>query len=84
MFVYPKHKLKKVINHLIILSNVFGPEIACKIIFLKMREQLKCLKPFMILLNILPDRLYNIGEEKIINTDLVPMDNNIVNALRKI
>jgi hypothetical protein len=38
----------------------------------------------MILLNILPSRLYNVGEEKIINTDVVPMDNKIVEALRKI
>jgi len=77
-------KERLILNHLIILSNVFGPEIACKIIFLKMKEQLKFLKPFLILLNILPNRLYNVGEEKIINTDLVPMDKNIVEALRKI
>ena len=52
--------------------------------FLKIKDQLKYLKPFMILLNMLPDRLYNVGENKIINTDLVPMDNKIVEALRKI
>jgi hypothetical protein len=77
-------KERLILNHLIILSNVFGPEVACKIIFLKIKDQLKCLKPFMILLNMLPDRLYNVGENKIINTDLVPMDNKIVEALRKI
>jgi hypothetical protein len=77
-------KERLILNHLIILANVFGPDIACKIIFLKMRDQLKYLKPFMILLNMLPSRLYNVGEEKIINTDLIPMDNKIVEALRKI
>jgi hypothetical protein len=77
-------KERLILNHLIILSNVFGPEIACKIIFLKMTGQLKFLKPFLILLNILPNKLYNVGDEKIINTDLVPMDKNIVEALRKI
>ena len=77
-------KERLILNHLIILSNVFGPEIACKIIFLKMKDQLKYLKPFMILLNILPNVLCNVGEDKIINTDIVPMDKNIVKALRKI
>jgi hypothetical protein len=77
-------KERLILNHLIILSNVFGPEIACKIIFLRMKEQLKYLKPFLILLNILPNKLYNVGDEKIINTDVIPMDNKIVELLRKI
>jgi len=49
-----------------------------------MKDQLKYLKPFMILLNMLPNRIYNVGEDKIINTDIVPMDTKIVEALRKI
>jgi len=77
-------KERLILNHLIILSNVFGPEIACKIIFLRMKEQLKYLKPFLILLNILPNKLYNVGDENIINTDVIPMDNKIVELLRKI
>jgi len=74
-----------ILNHLIILNNVFGPEALAKIIFLKMVDQLQYVKPFMILLAILPKVVYDVGKEgSIIYTDDVPMDSRIVEALRKI
>lgn len=77
-------KERLILNHLIILSNVFASEILCKILYLKMKNELKYIKPFLILLNILPEKLFNVNNEKIIYTDLVPMDENIVKILRKI
>jgi hypothetical protein len=38
----------------------------------------------LILLEILPEKIYNVGEEKIIETDLIEMDLNIVAKLRKV
>ena len=73
-----------ILNHLIVLSNVFKPPILCKILWLKMEDYLPYVKPFLILLNILPDKLYNINNEYIIDTTLVPMDGHIVEVLRKI
>ena len=74
-----------ILNHLIILNNVFGPETLVKIIFLKMESQLKYIKPFLILLNILPTTVTNVGRDgSVIYTDDVPMDSKITEALRKI
>ena len=49
-----------------------------------MKEQMKYVKPFLILLNILPEKIFNIGEEKEIDTNLIPMDLIIIERLRKI
>lgn len=78
-------KERLILNHFIILNNVFGPIHLTRIIFLKMEKQLKYVKPFLVLLNILPEKVYNIGKEgKIFVTDEIEMDQKIIEALRKI
>lgn len=78
-------KERLILNHIIILNNVFGPTHTVRIIFLKMEKQLKYVKPFLVMLNILPERVYNIGKEgKIFVTDEIEMDLRIIEALRKI
>ena len=78
-------KERLILNHLIVLSNVFRPEILCKIMWLKMdKDSLTILKPFLILLNILPDKLYNVNGNEVINTDEIPLNQVVVAALRKI
>lgn len=77
-------KERLILNHIIILSNVFSAEILSKILLLKMRNEFKYIKPFLILLNVLPEKIYNVGKEKIIYTDLISMDEKIVKVLRKI
>ena len=72
-----------VLNHVIILNNVFGPEALCRIIFLKMDKYLELIKPFLIILNILPEFVYNI-KGKNIETSTISMDNGIIKILRKI
>jgi hypothetical protein len=77
-------KERLILNHLITLNNVFGPEALVRIIFLKMRDQLNYIKPFLVLLNICPDVVFNVGKEDKIYTDTIPMDQTIVEALRRI
>lgn len=77
-------KERLVLNHIIILNNVFGAEATCRILFFKLEEQFSYIKPFLLLLNILPDKLYGVGEYDIINTDCIEMDIGIIEALRKI
>lgn len=77
-------KERLILNHIIILNNVFGPDVLCKILYLKLKPQMIYLKPFLILLNILPDKIHNVNDEKVIDTNLIPMDGNIVEKLRKI
>lgn len=75
-------KERVVLNHLIILNNVFGPDNLCKILFLKMNNQMRYIKPFLIYLNILPDKIS--GLDHSIDTTSIEMDNNIVQILRNI
>lgn len=63
---------------------MFGPEALCKILYLKMEEYFKYLKPFLILLNILPIQIINVKKECIVITDNIPIDAKIVAVLRKI
>lgn len=81
---YGELKERLILNHIIVLNNCFGPEVLCRILYLKLRPQMKYVKPFLVLLNIMPERLYNIDDEHIIDTDLIEMDQNIVAKLRKV
>ena len=77
-------KERLLLNHFIILSNVFEPEICCKILYFKLKDLFEYIKPFLIMLNILPDIIYNVGEEEIIYVDDIKINIEIVNKLRKI
>lgn len=77
-------KERLILNHIIVLNNCFGPQALCKILYLKLKPQMRYIKPFLILLNVLPDKIYNVGEESVIETDLIEMDNLIVDKLRNL
>lgn len=77
-------KDRLLLNHIIVLSNVFPPEILCKILWLKMEEKyLTVIKPFLVLLQVLPDKLYNVNGQ-VIDTTLISMEPKVVTALREI
>jgi|TARA_B000000565_G_C23583450_1_gene300219 hypothetical protein len=71
-----------ILNHIVVLSNVFSPKIAVKLLFIRLEEHLHLLKPFLVLLNILPDKVYI--NNNMINTTDIPMDKHIVRVLREI
>jgi hypothetical protein len=77
-------KERLILNHIIILNNLFGPTVTCRILYFKLKKQFKYIKPFLVLLQILPARLYNINTEKVIDMDMIPMDQHIVEVLRRI
>lgn len=78
-------KERLILNHLIILNNVFGPTVLCKILFLKMFKQMEYVKPFLVLMNVLPEKVEGIGKNgSSYYTDVIPMDDHIVATLRKI
>lgn len=81
---YGELKERLILNHIIVLNNCFGAEVCCKILYFKLKTQMKYIKPFLVLLNILPERLLNVGNEKIIDTNLIDMDEEIVARLRKV
>jgi hypothetical protein len=76
-------KERLILNHLITLQNCFGEHLA-KILFLKAEKQFHHIKPFLILINALPEVISNVGEHKKVYTDSIPLDIRVVTALRKI
>lgn len=78
-------KERLILNHIIVLNNVFGPYHLTRMLFLKMGDQMKYVKPFLVALSIFPDRIINVGEQNaIVDTDTIPMDQTIVSSLRKL
>jgi hypothetical protein len=76
-------KERLVLNHLMILYNLFGSVGATKMLTFKLREYLSILKPFLIVLDQLPERIPGIGirGEVIITSDIAD-DQHIVDVLR--
>ena len=75
-------KVRLVINHLIVLYNVFG-NFATKMLFLKLQEYLDILVPFLINIGRCPIVVNNIGiENKTIYVSDINIDQEIVDLLR--
>jgi hypothetical protein len=78
-------KERLILNHLVILVNVFGPEATTRMLFLKLTGFEIAIKPFMLYLSILPEQVKDIGiNSKTINTSDIPLDMGVVNKLRAI
>ncbi len=76
-------RIRLLLNHIIILYNVF-PEVATKILFYKLEKDLwPILKPFLVFLERLPEKLSGITQKDII-TSSIRMDKKIVLELRKL
>ncbi len=70
-----------ILNHLIILYNVFG-DVTTKMLFYKLEDYYGYLLPFLVLLHRLPDKV-SIGNITVYTSDIT-MDTRIVEVLRKI
>jgi hypothetical protein len=72
------------LNHIIILYNVFGIEVATRILFCKVEEKdYEVLKTFLVFLNFMPDIVYGINGKNIISSD-IQLDKGAVECLRNI
>ena len=77
-------KERLVLNHIILLNNVFGPEATPRILFYKIDERdYDVLKTFLSYLNIMPDVIYGIRGNNIKSSEILD-DNNIAEVLNKI
>lgn len=73
-----------VINHLVVLYNVFGPEVAARLLFFKMsKEDYPVLKTYMLFLSCMPDVVRGIKGQDIISSE-IEVDMNVADVLRKI
>ena len=78
-------KERLVLNHLVVLYNLFGNEGTTRMLFFKLREYLDILKPFLVLLGQLPERVNGIGiEDKTIIVSDISEDLHVVDLLRSI
>ena len=62
-------KERLILNHIVVLINVFGPVPAVNLMFFRLEEYLPYLKPFLILLNMLPETV-NVNGKVYITSDI--------------
>jgi hypothetical protein len=78
-------KERLILNHIIILYNIFGLMPATRMLFFKLYDYKEYLKPFLELLNYMPECVYNIGLQNInIKSNDVISNHIIEEKLRKI
>jgi len=77
-------KERLVLNHIILLNNVFGPDHMARILFYKIDERdYDILKTFLAYLNLMPDFIYGING-KTIESSTIPFDVNVAEILGNI
>ena len=77
-------KERLILNHIILLNNVFGPEATSRILFYRIDERdYDILKTFLAYLDIMPDVVYGIKGKNIYTQD-IPLEPNIIEILRVI
>ncbi len=78
-------KERLVLNHITILYNVFGPVHCTRLLFLKLHDHLDILKPILVFLGYMPDKVESIGLQNTTyySNDIV-CDKNIEDLLKRI
>ena len=77
-------KERLILNHIILLNNVFGAEATARILFYKTDERdYDILKTFLSYLNLAPEVVYGINGKNILVTE-IPLDINVAEILTKI
>jgi hypothetical protein len=77
-------KERLIINHIILLNNVFGTEATARILFYRTDERdYDILKTFLVYLNIMPEAVYGINGKNIYTGD-IPINYDIAEILDKI
>ena len=71
------------LNHLILLVNVFGPAATTRILFVKCDDErlYRVLKPFLLYLNVLPELVKGINGKTIV-TSQIPLDDTMFRELQ--
>jgi hypothetical protein len=64
-------KEKLILNHIILISNVFGPEATARMLFLKFGEYDTMLKPFLEYLGMLPEVVYQVRGKNIKTNEII-------------
>ena len=77
-------KERLVLNHLMVIYNVFGVETATRVLFFRvLKEDHSALKTYLTFLNYMPEKVKGIKGHDIISSD-IPVDLVIAQKLREI
>jgi hypothetical protein len=77
-------KDRLIINHIIILNNLFGVEATTKMLFYKIDKKFwPQLKTFLVFLNYMPEKVI-VSQGITIKESEIPLDQTIVDILRKV
>ena len=75
-------KEQLVLNHIVVLYNVFGAEVVTRLLFFKMaKDDYSALKTYLLFLSCMPERVRGIKGHDIISSD-IPVDMRIAEILR--
>lgn len=77
-------KERLILNHIIVLNNVFGAQATVRMMFLKLDKYLEYVKPFLIFLALLPEQVLQVRSSSVINTDDIGMNQQVIDRLREI
>ena len=84
---YRKHgemRERLILNHLVVLYNLFGPEVTTRILFFSShQEDYSILKTYLLFLNLMPERVRGINGKDILSSD-ISVDMNIAEVLRNL
>jgi hypothetical protein len=81
---YDELREQLVLNHLVVIYNVFGPEVAARALFFKIaKEDYSALKTYLIFINCMPEKIRGVKGQDIISSD-IPVDMKIAETLRQI
>lgn len=73
-----------VLNHLVVLYNVFGPEVATRLLFYKLsKDDYSALKTYLLFISCMPERVRGIKGHDILSSE-ISVDMKIADALRQI
>lgn len=77
-------KERLILNHILILYNMFG-DAATMMLFVKLKGHYHLLKPFLVLINRMPDRVIGVEtKDNIVYSSDIALNQDIVDILRKI
>ena len=84
---YRKHgemRERLILNHIVVLYNLFGPEVTTRLLFFSMnKEDYTILKTYLLFLNLMPERVRGINGKDILSSD-IPVDMDIAEVLRNL
>ena len=77
-------KERLILNHIIVLNNMFGALATPRMLFFKLSEDFDVIKPMLLSINIMPEMFRYIAGHSLVLAEAIPMDENVWRALEKI